>query len=106
MEEKKIALSQIAESVAMGLYQQDQQRGLERINNLVTELLNITKELEKEDGSVLNMQAMNQILLEAMKALEVRDYILLADILFYDLRELLADEKNDNSCELKTPNTL
>lgn len=106
MEERKRALSQMAESVAMGLYQQDQQRGLGRINSLVAELLEMAKEVEKEDSSALNIQAMNQILVEAMKALEGRDYVLLADILFYDLQELLADEKSDNSCELKTPNTL
>lgn len=106
MEERKMALSQMAESVAMGLYQQDQQRGLERINSLVAELLEMAKEVEKEDSSALNIQAMNQILVEAMKALEARDYVLLADILFYDLQKLLADEKSDNSCELKTPNTL
>lgn len=106
MKERKMALSQMAESVARGLYQQDQQRGLGQINNLVADLLELAKEAEKEDSSTLNIQALNQVLVEAMKALEVRDYVLLADILFYDLKELLADEKSDNSCELKTPNTL
>ena len=98
MEERKLALAQMAESIAGGLYQQDQQNGLERINGLVAELLELAKELERENSSDLNIQTMNRILVEAMKALEVRDYVLLADILFYDLKELLTDEKgNDKS---------
>lgn len=98
MEERKMALAQMAESIAAGLYQQDQQRGLERINGFVAELLEMAKEQEKKNSSDLNIQAMNQILLEVMKALETRDYILLADILFYELKELLTNEKgNDKS---------
>lgn len=88
MVERKIALAQMAEDVAIGLYQQDKARGLDKINGLVAELLETAKVMEREEVS-LDMQAVNQILMEAMKALEVRDYVLLADILFYDLRELL-----------------
>lgn len=105
MEEQKLALLQMAESIAVGFYQQDQQRGLERINSLVTELLEVIKEFGG-DSSSLNIQAMNQIMLEAMKALEARDYVLLADILFYDLKELLVDERRGEDSVLKTPNRL
>ncbi len=106
MEERKTALSKMAGSVAEGLYQQNRERGLEQVNCLVAELLEMAKELEKKDSPAFNIQELNQILIIAMKALEARDYVLLADILFYDLKELLADGKSDDSCEMKTVNTL
>lgn len=85
VEEQKRALAQMVESVATGLYQQDKERGVEQMESLITELL----KLVKEDSLGLNMEAVNQVLVAAMNALETRNYVLLADILSYDLKELL-----------------
>lgn len=97
MEERKIALAQMVESVAMGVYQQDKEKGLEQMNGLFGELLKMAKEMETENVLSLNIEVINQVLIEAMKALEARDYVLLADILFYDLKEALVCESGDNS---------
>ena len=84
MEEKK-AVIQMLESVALGLYQQDVAKGVDKIEYFITQLV----ELMKSQGSHLNIEAINQVLMDMMKALEMRDFVLLADILSYDLKRLL-----------------
>lgn len=84
MEEKE-AVIQMIESVALGLYQQDKARGVDKIEYLITQLV----ELMKSQNSGLNIEAVNLVLLDLMRALEMKDYVLLADILSYDLKKLL-----------------
>lgn len=89
MEERKTVLINMAENIAAGLYRQDKESGLGQMNALFAGLLELAKEAEKESDTSLDIQQMNQVLVEAMNALEARDYVLLADILSYDLKELL-----------------
>lgn len=84
MEERE-AVVQMIESVALGLYQQDKARGVDKIEYLITQLV----ELMKSQGEHLNIEVINQVLMDMMKALEMRDFVLLADILSYDLKRLL-----------------
>jgi hypothetical protein len=84
MEEKE-AVIQMIENVALALYQQDKAKGVDKIEYLITQLV----ELMKARGSDLNLVAINRVLVDITKALEMKDYVLLADILFYDLKKLL-----------------
>lgn len=84
MEERE-AVIQMIEGVALGLYQQDKTRGVDKMEYFITQLL----ELMKSQGLKLDVEAMNQVLANMMKALEMKDYVLLADILSYDLKRLL-----------------
>ncbi len=84
MEERE-AVIQMIEGVALGLYQQDKTRGVDKMEYFITQLL----ELMKSQGLKLDVEAMNQVLANMMKALEMKDYVLLADILSYDLKKLL-----------------
>lgn len=84
MEERE-AVIQMIESVALGLYQQDKTRGVDKIEYLITQMV----ELMKSQGLELNVGAINQVLADMMSALEMKDYVLLADILSYDLKKLL-----------------
>lgn len=83
--EEKVAMAQIVENVAMGLYQQDKVRGVDQIECMITALM----ELVRDDSMCLDLNMVNEVLVEAMKALEERNYVLLADILSYDLKSLL-----------------
>lgn len=83
--EEKVAMAQIVENVAMGLYQQDKVRGVDQMECMITALM----ELVRDDSMCLDLNMVNEVLVEAMKALEERNYVLLADILSYDLKSLL-----------------
>lgn len=85
MNEQKAIVIQMVEDIAMGLYQQDKRRGVEQMETLIKELLNFVKQDELD----INVEKFNKVLVAVMNALEIRDYVLLADILSYDLKELL-----------------
>ena len=79
----------LVSGISEGLYQQNKEKGIEQVPRLLGELLEFMKEVGAKDSSCLDIQKMNYVLLEAMNALEARDYVLLADILVYDLQKLL-----------------
>lgn len=76
-------------------YQQKNQEGFTQLEGIIYLLNNITNrvsELELEGSHVnIDIIKMNQILTDAMNALENLDTILLSDILNYDLKEMLMD---------------
>lgn len=85
MNEQKAKVIQIAERISMGLYQQDEEQGVEQMGNLIQELMYLVK----QDELHINTEEFNKVLSTAMSAMEIKDYVLLADILSYDLKELL-----------------
>lgn len=76
-------------------YQQKNQEGFTKLEGIIYLLNNITNrvnELQLEGNHVnIDIMKMNQILTDAMNALENLDTILLSDILNYELKEMLID---------------
>ena len=76
-------------------YQQKNQEGFAQLEGIVYLLNNITNSISKleSEGNHVNIDIVkiNQILTDAMNALENLDTILLSDILNYELKEMLID---------------
>ncbi len=94
MKEKiKVIISEI-NGVTDMLYQQRQSEAFQKFSTFLSELTTISEQFFslKNQGS-LEFDEKNylRILTEAMNALETRDDVLLADILNYDLIELLEE---------------
>lgn len=84
--------------VTTGLfYQQNIRDGytnLEQTLNHLSLLTNLTNKDDTSEGSFLLAEQFNDILKEALLALEQEDTILFSDILQYDLKELLERESS------------
>lgn len=96
MEEAKVELIEKIEKTAEALYQLEWEQGIAKVNLLMGELIGYMKIYVAEEGLV---KKINKILLESLKALEQKKYILLADILWYDLRGVLTVDKGESNGE-------
>lgn len=79
-------------------YQQKSSAGYKFLEEIIGELINLNDKFSglQNDGFNINIDIdkLNNILSEAMAALEKRDTILLSDILNYELKELLIEYKD------------
>lgn len=99
MDNNKVLIMKAIDSInitAELFYQQNVQEGyikLKQTLDIISNLANITyidKVEQEENTNIVN--SINEILNQALQAMEQGDTILLSDILSYDLKELL--EKN------------
>lgn len=82
------------QEVADLLYQQQMTEGMQKLNDLlieITELSGLLIEKTREETKDFDEQKFLTTLTEAMEALKESDYVLLADILQYDLLEQLSE---------------
>ncbi len=71
-------------------YQQNMQSALNKMNSILNRIETLYAMVNKVDNVELeNKVAMIKILNESMNAMESEDYVLLADILQYDMIDLL-----------------
>lgn len=91
MEDLKVNLQFIIEgfeAVCNDLYQQEQKRAYEKLNIVLGDLTLILNEVGLVEGFDLNN--LMHHLEEALNAMEAQDYVLLADIIKYEIIEQLA----------------
>ena len=98
MEEIKIEITDIIKSIdetTTDFYQQKTDEGYKSLDiTLELLILGINHILEynsENNGIKIDEQQLNNLLTEAMKAIESKDVILLSDILQYDIKELFED---------------
>lgn len=95
MKEKIRAIITEIQEISDRMYQQKQAEAFQQFGIVLNELTMITEQLFvlKSQGSLVTFdeQKYLHILTEAMKSLEARDDVLLADILTYDLIEQLEE---------------
>ncbi|MDF2544796.1 MAG: hypothetical protein K0S47_4514 [Herbinix sp.] len=90
MEELNVSVQRIIEnfdSVCNDLYQQEQKRAYDKLNIVLGDLTQVLNEISLMEGFDMN-KLMNN-LAEALKAMEAMDYVLLADIIKYEIIEQL-----------------
>ncbi len=80
------ALEENIQDITDALYQQRVKEGLETIPLVLKQLSTIAMQLDEEKKT-----ALLSILKNAMDALEEKEYVLLADILYFDVRDCIAD---------------
>lgn len=80
------ALEENIQDITDALYQQRVKEGLETIPLVLKQLSTIAMQLDEEKET-----ALLSILKNAMDALEEKEYVLLADILYFDVRDCIAD---------------
>lgn len=85
--EQKNRMAQMIENVAIGLYQQNKTEGVEKIESMILCMM----ELVQTGKLCVELTKVNNVLEQAMEALELQDYVLLADILFYDLKKIILE---------------
>lgn len=89
------SLTERIQVIADTFYQRNQVEAFQKFATSISELselANLLFQRRQEDRSFqFDEQQFLRILTEAMNALEVRDDVLLADILNYDLNEILKD---------------
>lgn len=80
------ALEENIQDITDELYQQKVKEGLETIPLVLKQLSTIAMQLDEKKKT-----ALLSILKNAMDALEEKEYVLLADILYFDVRDCIAD---------------
>lgn len=89
-----IALRSIEETTEL-FYQQQKQSGLQRLEQTIAILIHIYEEIlqkqQNDETQLLNEEKFNLFLSNALSVLADKDYILLADILFFEIHPLLQD---------------
>jgi len=88
--EKELAINAIY-STAKLFYQQNIKEGYSKLEYTIDVLSKIIDaiNIDEEEGKQLIKNSFNNILKEALQAMEQGDTILLSDILQYDLKELI-----------------
>jgi hypothetical protein len=86
-------------SIVTGLFYQNRiEEGYRELDRLLIEMNNlfsaISDEIRNDGVNFLDEAKLNEILMQAMKALEAGDTILFSDIFEYDLKELLSQSIN------------
>lgn len=79
-------------------YQNKIEEGYKHLDNTLVKISDAIEEViryQNDSGQDIQGEKVVGILTEAMKALEMKDALLLADILQYDLKEILEDVRND-----------
>ncbi len=86
---------QLMNGTATMFYQQNTKEGLEKLTSTISSLLQTTDGIIKYQSTktdkILDEPVLNAVLSEAMKAIESKDYILLADIMIYEIGSLLEE---------------
>ena len=76
-------------------YQNNNQQALESMPVLLDNIIKMTSVLDvNENVSEDDKNELVKVLTEALKAMEERDYVLLADVLQYDMMDVLNKFKN------------
>ena len=79
-------------------YQNKRDEGYKHLDNTLVKISDAIEEViryQNDSGQDIQGEKVVGILTEAMKALEMKDALLLADILQYDLKEILEDVKSE-----------
>lgn len=84
---------QLAEATANLFYQQKNQEGLQVLDAVITNIMNTVTDImnyqKNTNQVVFEDQIFNLILSEALKAIEKKDMVLFADILVYEVNDVL-----------------
>jgi hypothetical protein len=79
-------------------YQQKNQEGFQELDitlNTLMETINVVMTYQaSQNVKLIDDQILNKVLLEAMKAIEHKDTVLIADILTYEVNEMLMQYLN------------
>ena len=97
-------ITEIIEAISRvtGLFYQNRTeegyRELEKVLIALSSLVSIiSEEIKDSRDRLLDEEKLNEVLTQAMKALEAGDTILFSDIFEYDLKELLAQSLNSEN---------
>ena len=97
-------ITEIIEAISKvtGLFYQNRTeegyRELEKVLIALSSLVSIiSEEIKDSRDRLLDEEKLNEVLTQAMKALEAGDTILFSDIFEYDLKELLAQSLNSEN---------
>lgn len=82
-------INEMINLVTDDFYRQKENEGYKQLNELILTLIEFNNELSLETKYDKEISELKRILGEALSALEKKDTVLLADILEYDLKELL-----------------
>lgn len=98
MEQLKISIEktiQIVENTARLFYQQKNREGYQELDNTVGQIMNTVEQIliyQRETKTrIFEDQILNIVLAEAMNALEKKDLVLFADLLVFEVNDILRE---------------
>lgn len=85
------AISKIEENCKL-MYQYKYNEGNQKIIDTISSILNVIDNIDlinnRSNSEIINLKSLNDFLLRAQEALENKDYVLYADILYYDISDI------------------
>jgi hypothetical protein len=91
MEDLKVRVKDVIEGIELvcnDLYKQEQRKAYDKLNMVLGDLTEVVNEIGLVEG--FNLDKLMSNLAQALKAMEELDYILLSDILKYEIIEQLS----------------